>query len=169
MRAFPESLKSLVIWLVVTTGVFLAFQYIQQREQATRVQIVTDGANPVISIRRDHDGHYRLPGLVNGVEVEFMIDTGATHSAVSRKVARSAGLKTVGATRAFTAAGPVEAEVALADLSLEGGLMAGRLRVTVLPDLGAEGLLGMDVLGKLRVEQVNGVLRLSAAEKPPQP
>lgn len=164
MRAFPESLKSMVVWLLVITSVFLVFHYVQLREESTRIQFVTDGPYPAISIRRDRDGHYRLPGQINGVDVDFMIDTGATHTTVSENIAQRASLKSVGSTRAYTAAGPVDAEVAIADVRLEGGLQAGRLHVTVLPKLGSEGLLGMDVLSKLRVEQMNGVMRLSAAE-----
>ena len=50
------------------------------------------------------------------------------------------------------------------DLQLQGGVQVDRLPITVLPALGAP-LLGMDVLGRLRFSQSDGVLRL----RPPGP
>jgi aspartyl protease family protein len=46
-----------------------------------------------------------------------------------------------------------------ADLQLDGGVQAERLRMTALPGLSAP-LLGMDVLGRLRWQQDGGVLRV---------
>jgi len=48
-------------------------------------------------------------------------------------------------------------------LALQGGPRVERLRVTVLPNLGAP-LLGMDVLSKMHFTQSEGVLRLRAGE-----
>jgi aspartyl protease family protein len=60
-----------------------------------------------------------------------------------------------------TAGGTVQGWAARADLQLQGGVQAQRLRFTVLPGLDAP-LLGMDVLSRLRFEQVDGQLRLQA-------
>jgi len=46
---------------------------------------------------------------------------------------------------------------------LRAGVRAERLRVVVLPQLESP-LLGMDVLGKLRFTQSEGVLRLEATK-----
>ena len=46
-----------------------------------------------------------------------------------------------------------------ADLELEGGVRAERLRIVALPRL-ENPLLGMDVLGRLRWQQQNGALRI---------
>ena len=47
-----------------------------------------------------------------------------------------------------------------ADLVLKGGVTVERLQVVALPALGPQPLLGMDVLGKLRWQQRDGVLRI---------
>ena len=57
-----------------------------------------------------------------------------------------------------TAGGVVRGWVARADIELDGGVTAQRLRVTVLPRLDGP-LLGMDVLSKMRFSQQGGVLR----------
>lgn len=53
----------------------------------------------------------------------------------------------------------------LADVQLQGGVSAERLRVTALPQLQAP-LLGMDVLGKLRWQQDQGVMRVELTAQP---
>ena len=62
----------------------------------------------------------------------------------------------------MTAGGSVQGQVVLADLELEGGVRAERLRAVALPGLSTP-LLGMDVLGRLHWRQVDGVLKF---EKP---
>jgi aspartyl protease family protein len=118
---------------------------------------VVDGGT--LEIRRGADGHYHWPGRIGGREVEFLVDTGATGTAIPTALARELGLKPVGAMRSSTAGGTVNGTVVVADLELRGGLRAERLRLAALPDLAAP-LLGMDVLGKLRLEQAEGVLRI---------
>jgi aspartyl protease family protein len=53
----------------------------------------------------------------------------------------------------------VEGRLARADVVLQGGVVAERLRVAVLPRLESP-LLGMDVISKLRLTQSDGVLTL---------
>jgi aspartyl protease family protein len=69
------------------------------------------------------------------------------------------GLPKVGRVRTSTAGGVVTANVVVGDVSLQGGVKAERLRMAALPALDAP-LLGMDVLGRLRWQQQQGVLRI---------
>ena len=54
----------------------------------------------------------------------------------------------------------MQGTTARADIELDGGVQAQRLRVAVLPRLAAP-LLGMDVLGQLQFSQGDGVLRFT--------
>jgi aspartyl protease family protein len=156
MSEFPRTLKHVTLWLLLGTAVFLAVQAWQARQQRSRFSM----AGGVIELRRAADGHFHWPGQVNGVAVEFLVDTGATRSALPLALARTAGLQAEGRVQSSTAGGTVQGWTARVDLQLQGGVRAERLPVTVLPALGAP-LLGMDVLGQLRFSQVDGVLRLS--------
>jgi aspartyl protease family protein len=156
MSEFPRTLKHVTLWLLLGTAVFLAVQAWQARQQRSRFSM----AGGVIELRRAADGHFHWPGQVNGVAVEFLVDTGATRSALPLALARAAGLQAEGRVQSSTAGGTVQGWTARVDLQLQGGVRAERLPVTVLPALGAP-LLGMDVLGQLRFSQVDGVLRLS--------
>lgn len=154
MNELPGWLKIGTVWLLLAVALFLGVQAWQRNEQATR--FVVDGGT--VEIRRAADGHYHWPGSVGGRSVEFLVDTGATGSAIPAALARELGLRSLGSVRSQTAGGVVEGSVVVADLRLQGGVVAERLRLVALPELAAP-LLGMDVLGRLRWQQVAGTLR----------
>ena len=114
----------------------------------------------VVEIRRSADGHYHWPGSINGHAVDFLVDTGATGTAISTDLARRLGLEAIGRVESSTAGGVVTGQVMRADVALQGGVRAERLRVVALPALDERPLLGMDVLGRLHWQQRDGVLRV---------
>lgn len=157
MSEFPQTLKIVTVWGLLGLVLFLAFQFWQSHEQRTRFAVATDGA---IEIRRGPDGHYHWPGRVNGIAVDFLVDTGASSTALPLALAERAGLRAEGSVTSSTAGGTVQGTTARADIELDGGVQAQRLRVAVLPRLAAP-LLGMDVLGQLQFSQGDGVLRFT--------
>ena len=157
MTEFPRTLKHVTLWLLLGTGLFLALQAWQAQQR--RSQFSAEGG--VIELRRGSDGHFHWPGQVNGLALEFLVDTGATRSALPQALALAAGLVPGGGVRSSTAGGTVQGWTARADLQLGGGVRFDRLPITVLPALGSP-LLGMDVLGKLQFNQQGGVLKLQA-------
>jgi aspartyl protease family protein len=153
MADFPRWLKPVTLWLLAGTVLFLAVQAWQSHGQRTRFS-AHDG---VIEIRRSPDGHFHWPARVNGRDVDFLVDTGATRTALPASLAE--GLTAIGSVRSDTAGGVVDGRVVRVDLSLQGGVSAQQLPVVVLPDLQTP-LLGMDVLSRLSFSQTDGVLRL---------
>ena len=155
MQELPAWLKHTTVWLLLGLMVFLGVQAWQARERQTRFSF--DGQT--VEIRRSADGHYHWVGRLAGREVEFLVDTGATSTAIPARLADELGLATVGLVQSATAGGVVQGRQVIADLELDGGLRAERLRITALPQLHAP-LLGMDVLGRLPLQQANNVLRV---------
>jgi aspartyl protease family protein len=156
MNEFPRTLKIATVWLLLGVVVFLGFRTLEHTQQQSRFQ--TDGG--VIEIRRGPDGHYHWPGSINGLEVDFLIDTGATGTAISQAMARRLGLETLQTVQSNTAGGVVTGELVRADLALQGGVRFERLPLTALAGLSDRPLLGMDVLGRLRWQQRDGVLTI---------
>lgn len=154
-KELPQSLKLLTIWLLVTLVIFLGFKAWERQRETSRFQL----AGEAIVLSRSADGHFHWPGRVGDVEVDFLVDTGATTTALPQALAERAGLKPLGAMRTQTAGGPARGFAARADIVLEGGVRADKLMVAVLPDL-ASPLLGMDVLGRLHFSQKPGELRI---------
>ena len=159
MNELPGWLKHTTVWLLLAAGLFLGVQAWQRQAAASR--FVVDGQ--MVELRRGPDGHYHWPGRIAGREVDFLVDTGATSTAIPAALARELSLPAVGTVQSNTAGGVVQARVVTGDVELRGGLRAERLRMGALPELSSP-LLGMDVLGKLRWQQGEGVLRVDLRE-----
>jgi aspartyl protease family protein len=155
MSELPGWLKHATVWMLLAAVLFLGVQAWQSQQRATRFSI--QGGQ--LEIRRAADGHYHWPGSINGRSVEFLVDTGATGTAIPAALADELGLRKVGRVRSSTAGGVVDGYLVVGDLALQGGVGAQRLRMAALPALEAP-LLGMDVLGRLRWQQHQGVLRI---------
>lgn len=159
-KDLPHGFKLLTIWLLIGVVIFLGFKAWEHQRVARRFQL----AGKTVVLTRSEDGHFHWPGRVEGVAVDFLVDTGATSTALPQALADKLGLKSLGPVRSNTAAGLVRGYAARADVALDGGVRAEGLTVTVLPTLDAP-LLGMDVLGRLHFSQRPGELRIEP-EKP---
>ena len=155
-RDLPHAFKLATVWLVAGLAIFLAIQWWQHRSEQMRFK--ADAG--VIEIRRSADGHYHWPGRINGRQVDFLVDTGATGTAISAALARELKLAPLGQVHSNTAGGLVTGQVVRADLQLDGGVRADRMPLVSLPALDDRPLLGMDVLGRLHWQQRDGVLRI---------
>lgn len=154
-KDLPHAFKLLTLWLVIGVALFLAFTAWEHRRTERRFQMAGD----TIVLTRGDGGHFHWPGRVNGMAVDFLVDTGATATALPQALAERLGLKPLGPVQSNTAAGLVRGYAAKANLALDGGVAARSLTVVVLPSLDAP-LLGMDVLGRLHFRQRPGELRI---------
>lgn len=105
------------------------------------------------------DGHFWLDASLNGVPARFLIDTGATVTAVSEEVAARAGLQPRRGgvpVRIATANGAMNAEISSADNLSFGNVEARGVDVVIAPSLGTTNVLGMNVLSRLQSWRVEG-------------
>jgi aspartyl protease family protein len=155
MTDLPRSLKHVTVWLLVITAGFLATQLWLRHRDRPRI-MVTEGQ---VELRRHPDGHFYWPGTVQGREVLFLIDTGASYTALPRALVEDLGLEPHGRMNFNTANGEVWAPVSRTDLVLQGGFEVRSTTVSSMEGL-AHPLLGMSVLGALSLSQEDGVLRI---------
>ncbi|WP_280153641.1 retropepsin-like aspartic protease [Piscinibacter sp. XHJ-5] len=151
----PHTLKVVTGWLLVGLAVFVGIQWWLREQQQTRFQ--AEGGR--VEIRRAADGHYHWPGTINGRPVDFLIDTGASGTAIPAALARELRLPLEQEVESSTAGGIARGHATRADIVLDGGVRAERLRIVALPALDAP-LLGMNVLGRLHWRQRDGVLTI---------
>ena len=151
----PRTLKFATIWLLLGAVVFVGYEW--RRHEAMKATFSAEGG--VVEIKKGDDGHYHWPGTINGTRVDFLVDTGASGVAIPAALAERLGLAAEATVRSSTAGGWATGRVVRADLTLDGGVRAERLRMVALPNL-ASPLLGMDVLGRLRWQQRDGALRI---------
>ena len=105
------------------------------------------------------DGHFWIDATVNGTRAAFLVDTGATLTAVSPGLAERAGLKprTGGVpVRISTANGTVTADITTIDTLRFGNVKAGGLDAVIAPNIGQTNVVGMNFLSRLASWRVEG-------------
>jgi aspartyl protease family protein len=91
------TLGAAFIWLALGAGLVLAYSYRFEAERAWNritAELVPDrirAAQGAIRVRRADDGHFYMRVLVNGTEVRFMVDTGATTTVLDPRDAARVG------------------------------------------------------------------------------
>ena len=158
MNDFPRTLKLATVWMLIGIAVFLGVSAWQANESRARIEV----SGQTIEIRRSPDGHYHWPGTVNGRQVDFLIDTGATTTTLPQSLADALELPSLGRVQGSTANGPVTGTLTRADVTLEGGVSLTNLRLMALPALSAP-LLGMNVLSRLQWRQSGDRLIIESA------
>ena len=131
---------------------------------------VVEGGETRIPLQRD--GHFWLRVEINGVPANFLVDTGATLTAVSNDVAQRAGLQprrgglpiSIG-----TANGPVAAQIATADEIRFGNVAARGLDVVTSPSFGNTNVIGMNLLSRLKSWRVEGNTMILVPNNPQEP
>lgn len=116
------------------------------------------GRETVIAMRAD--GHFWVQAKVNGQLVDFLIDTGATYTGMSRRVAERVGIEPDADDRGMileTANGSIVARRGTAASLSFGGVEAHSLPVAIGPDGEVDtNVIGMNLLSQLAGWRVEG-------------
>lgn len=153
-----QTSRHLLAWGLIFLGVIaIAGLWDDISNSALPRQTVLDGDQ--IQIPMGPDGHYHLIAELNGKNVRFVVDTGATTIALSTKDARKIGIDTddlayIGQAR--TANGLVRTAPVLID-SFRIGEISDRnvMAVVIDGDLG-QSLLGMNYLSRFARVSMEG-------------
>ncbi|MFT3967079.1 MAG: TIGR02281 family clan AA aspartic protease [Sphingobium sp.] len=166
-------------WVALFFGAYLLFDWIspelarwQQSRRGGDVRAVETGAQPgpaaisssnggavgtsgrAVAIPMNEDGHFWVTARVNGRGVRFLVDSGASITALSRSSADRLGL-TIDPLRGGivmqTANGAVKADrSSIALIEIEEAIRASDLPVVVSESFGTINVLGMNFLNKLK-------------------
>ncbi|APW48194.1 hypothetical protein BLL52_1940 [Rhodoferax antarcticus ANT.BR] len=121
-------------------------------------------ANGDLVIPRAQDGHFYTPGTINGREVVFLVDTGASLVSVSESLAQVAGIRAGVPTTFHTANGARPGRVVNGvDVSV-GPMHVTNLKVGVGLNLGSDtqALLGQSFLSKFDISLTQNQMTLRA-------
>jgi aspartyl protease family protein len=115
-------------------------------------------------IRMAPDGHFWIKAKVNGHSRRFLVDTGATLTAVSAEMAEESGIEPNPGRMPVnlrTANGSMAAQLATIGELAFGSIVARDLDAVIAPGLGGMNVLGMNFLSQLKGWRVeDGVLIL---------
>ena len=107
-------------------------------------------------------GHFTAGGTINGKQVRFMVDTGATLVSLGREDAERLGVDLASARRgnAQTANGPVPVWLVTLNSVRIGEVELSNVGAAVLPQAMPMVLLGNSFLARLNMKRDNDVMRL---------
>ena len=118
---------------------------------------VVEGGETRVELARD--GHFWLRAEINGQPANFLVDTGATLTAISTGTAAAAGIEPREGrlpVRMQTANGSVAADLATIDELRFGNVAARGLDAIIAPGLGPTNVIGMNFLSRLESWRVEG-------------
>jgi len=150
-------------WVLVLALLTLFFndRLEHQRNPNRSLNTTTAGAMPVVQLKRNRFGHYVATGSINGQDVEFMLDTGATDVSIPADVADRLGLERGQRAVYQTANGPITAWRTVVDEIRLGALSVGPVPASINPHDGTDAiLLGMSFLRELDFSQQGDTLTL---------
>ncbi len=158
------SLKMAAAWVGIFGALYVLFLFRGEGQEIWR-RITADisgdrgtVAGQTVRIPKASDGHFYVTGSLNGRDVRFMIDSGATVTAISTATATSAGIVSDGGPPVLvqTANGITRAQPAIAERLKIGSIERRGERVEISGFDDDMNLLGMSFLSKLHSWRVEG-------------
>ncbi len=129
------------IWCALAALIFYFADNIQNPNKLDNM-----GKSNHVVLKRGLDGHYRAQALINGEQVDVLVDTGATGVAISQRIADKLKLKSINAVR-------------LQSVQI-GGIQAHDVAAMIAPSLDGDVLLGMSFLGRMDVRLYKGEMSI---------
>ena len=136
-------------WILGFLLLALVFSRIldQQTNPNQSISTLATGEFQEVVLLRNRNGHYVFDGEINRHKVTFLVDTGATTTAIPGGMQQALGLKAGPATSISTANGLTTAYFTRLDQLSIGAIELFDVKASIIPNMGVdEVLLGMNVL-----------------------
>lgn len=160
-----QTAKMALAWIAVFAGLFALFSFRHEFSVIwNRVKDDISGtanqsvSGQTVALTRKDDGHFWARVKLNDHDVDFMVDSGATQTAISSDVAKDAGVAVDDGYPIIisTANGQVLAKRGVAQKLELGPIKIADHHLTVSDTLGDTNLLGMNFLDGLSSWKVEG-------------
>ena len=143
-------------WVLGFLLLALLFSSVLDRQNNPNRQLksLSSGEAQELVLQRNRAGHYIFTGKVNGRDVDFLVDTGATTTSVPGALASEIGLQNGAPISVQTAAGTTRAFLTRLETLQMGDILFSNIPATIIPEMNsAEVLLGMNVLKHMELVQ----------------
>lgn len=151
---------AVVIGMAMLTWFFAGVEERQYNPNADPESVIF-AKSVEVPLKRNRFGHYLVNGQINGKEVAFLLDTGATDVVVPEDTAQRLKLAYGRKGRAMTANGPVTIyQTRINELQI-GEIRLYDVNASINPAMSDTAiLLGMSALGKIEFTQSGNTLTL---------
>jgi aspartyl protease family protein len=163
---FRQVGKMILAWVAIFAGLFVVFSFRPEIKAIwNRVTGELTGAprqtmqGKVIELTRQDDGHFWLRAQLNGHKADFMVDSGATTTAVNGDTARSAALKLDPVSESVevsTANGVIKVRTSKVPALTVGDFKVTQHDVVVSDGFGETNVVGMNFLDEFAKWYVEG-------------
>ncbi|MCP4878152.1 MAG: TIGR02281 family clan AA aspartic protease [Gammaproteobacteria bacterium] len=143
-------------WILGILLLTLAFSKIldQQNNPNQSISTLQTPAFQEVVLTRNRNGQYIFGGEINHHKVTFLVDTGATITAIPGELQQALGLKRGPATSVSTANGLTTAYLTRLDQLAIGEIELFDVNASLIPNMGVDQiLLGMNVLKHFELVQ----------------
>ena len=151
-----QGLKMFAAWILIFAAAFVGFTLKDEFVSlGQRVLVETRGGavqeGETLRIRQSADGHFWVDAELNGEQVRFLIDSGATMTSISAATARRAGIVPSSGLKAMvqTANGAVMVDRARVERLEVGQIARDDFPIHVSEAFGNMNVLGMNFLSTL--------------------
>ncbi len=160
--------KTSMVWIAVFWLAVMGVMYLGLTHYTSQRQTVVTSQG-VMTIKKDRDGHFYIPGSINGQGVMFVVDTGATLISVSDDIARLAKLPQGEPAQFNTAAGSRMGTIVSGVTVQVGSMSVTNMRVGTGLQMGTgkEALLGQNFLNKFKIRIEDNEMTLSPLQQRP--
>ncbi|WP_370981313.1 TIGR02281 family clan AA aspartic protease [Agaribacterium sp. ZY112] len=152
-----------IFWVLVLISLSFAFGFWEEKQYNPNQNVSSEQSDSqrIVKLKRNRAGHYVASGKINGHDVRFMLDTGATNVAVPEVLAKRIGLLAGRPHQVHTANGIATAyQTNIPSLQL-GSIQLKQLSASITTGMkGEDVLLGMSALKQLDFSQSGDVLTL---------
>ena len=144
-----RSLQMALVWGMIFMGGMAIYGMWHDISRSYAIQVSSDGG--AITLPRERDGHYYVTAEINGVDINFLVDTGASDLVLSRADAQRVGID-VDALPFLGSANTANGTVPIAYTRLNQVRLGPHLDRDVSASVNGgemkKSLLGMSYLGK---------------------
>ena len=158
-----------VIWIALLGGASFFFDDALEKINNPN-QTITTHVNPLgeqeIVWKQNRQRHYVANGQINGQDVQFLLDTGATNVAIPEHIAQRLNLKKGMSHKTVTANGTSTSFMTKLDSISLGSLEMQNVQASISQGMQFdEILLGMSFLKHLKITQQGKLLTLSIPDQ----
>lgn len=152
----------LLVWAIIFVGLLLFFYSYEQSDSKVTVSTQTEYV-----LTADKSGHYHIKGKINGRDVAFLVDTGATLVGIPKNIADKLQISGRYPITISTANGQVSGSLTRLEQLSFGEFVLYDVKAVIMPSSDDRVLLGMNVLSQFNISQDEQHLILKKRRKSP--